>query len=235
MAAIPSAFASVVQAKVDARLASVSGHHPLQQKNPRYFIEFCNAIGQGIIQGGPSIAYTTVDTGLSGLPLVPGIGAGIGIITDPEWMIQDLYTRIRNYVVDDFGRTLHEPYPPGNKNSGQYLLALCEGINDAILSYYPTAWILASVHPLIYKGTGIINDGMFSGLVPSQIQSTIQELAPNFIGKFWPRICQAISESYTLLIIQHATGTVTITGACVPDLTQVCAIPSVGAGTGAAT
>ena len=236
MAAEPSALAALVQSSVDTRMAAIAGFHPLQQKTPKYYIEFCQAIGMGIIQAGPTISFTTTDVGLAGAPPVPGVGAGIGIVTDPTFFIQDLYTRIRGYAMQDFGRTAHEAYPPTPGKTGEYLLALCQGINDAFLSYYPTAWTLVSAHPLIYTGTGTIADGQFSGLSASAIQAQIISNAPDLVGKFWPRIAQAVSESYVALIEQHSTGTVTITGVCISSPSQVCAIaPSVGVGSGTAT
>jgi len=235
MPVIPSVFASLVQSDVDSRMAAIRGYHPLSQKNPMYYIEFCQAIGMGIVKGAPSILLVTNDSGSAGSPLVPGVGAGIGIVTDPTFFIQDLYTRIRNYVIADFGRTLHDPFPPRPGNSGQYLQALCEGINDAFLSYYPTAWTLVSTHPQIYMGTGLITDGQFSGLIATAIQAEIIQGAPNFIGRFWPRLAQAIAESYVALIELHSTGTVTITGTCVPSDDQVCNIGSTGNGSGVAT
>ena len=232
-----STLAGLIQTNVDSRMASVRGYHPLSQRNPHYFIEFCHAIGTGIIQGGPTINFITNDTGLAGNPLVAGTGTGIGIITDPTWFVQDLYTRIRQYVIEDFGRTLHDPYFPRPGNSGQYLLALCEGINDSFLQYYPTAWTLTSTHPQIYQGIGLITDGQFLGLSAPTIQSDIIAGAPDFIGRFWPRLAQAISESYVALIEQHSTGTVTITGTCVvaPPAQLTCNITgSTGNGTGVA-
>ena len=235
MPAVPSALAALVQSDVDSRMAAIRGYHPLSQKNPMYYIEFAQAIGKGIIQGGPAITFITNDSGSAGSPLVPGVGAGIGIVTDPTWFIQDLYTRIRNYVIADFGRTLHDPFPPRPGNSGEYLLALCTGINDAVSEYYPTAWTLVSTHPQIYMGTGLIVDGQFSGLIATAIQAEIIEGAPNFIGRFWPRLAQAVSESYVELIEQHSTGIVTITGTCVRVDDQVCNIGSTGNGSGVAT
>jgi hypothetical protein len=236
MSASPSALASLVQSSVDNRMGAISGHHPLNQKDPHYFVELCQAIGMGIISGGSSISFTTTDTGTAGSPPVPGVGAGIGIVTDSSFFIQDLYTRIRQYVIDDFGKTMHDPYPPRSGNSGQYLEALCQGIADAFTSYYPTAWTLVSAHPQIYMGTGIISDGQFFGLSAPSIQSLIISGAPDLKGKFWPRLAQAISESYVLLIEQHSTGMVTITGTCVPGPSQVCGISSsTGVGTGIAT
>lgn len=234
MPAVPAALAALVQSNINTRMMAL-GAKPLAQKNPAFFIEMCTAIGSGIILGAPAIAFTTSDTGMMGVPPIPGAGVGVGIVTDPTFFIEDLYTRLRGYVIADFGQTSHDPYPPGPKNSGQYLLAICNGINDAFLSYYPTAWALVSAHPLIYAGSGTIADGNFSGLVATAIQSTIQGLAPTLVGKFWPRIAQGIAESYTALIEQHSTGTVTIVGVCVPSLVQVCGVPSVGTGSGVAS
>lgn len=230
-----SALAALVKSDVNARMQAIRGYAPLQQRNPRYYIEFADAIGMGIITGNPVIDFTTNDTGNQGSPLVQGIGAGIGIVIDYNFFVQDLYTRIRTYVIEDFNRTLHEPYPPGPGNSGQYLLALCQGIADAISTYYPTAWTLASTHPQIYMGTGIITDGQFSGLSAPSIQAAIQSGAPNFIGRFWPRLAQAISESYVELIENHSTGMVTITGTCISSLSQTCGIGGTGNGMGTAT
>lgn len=235
MSAVGAALAALVQTNVDARMAAVRGFHPLGQRNPSYYIEMCMAIGNGIITGGPAISFITTDTGNQGAPLVSGVGAGVGIIIDPSFFVQDLYARVMSYIVADFGRTLHDPFPPGATNSGQFLLALCNGINDAFLAYYPTAWTLVSSHPQIYSGSGIISNGQFSGLSAGTIGSTIHGLAPRFIGRFWPRIAQAVAESYVALIQQHATGMVTISGTCVASLSQVCGIGGSGSGTGMAT
>ena len=229
-------LANLIQTDVDNRMSMVRGTHPLEQKNPAFYIEFCQAIGLGLILHSHNILFVTNDTGLSAVPFIPGVGVGIGIITDPTFFIQDLYTRIREYVINDFGRTTHDPYPPRPGNSGEFLLALCEGINDAFSSYYPTAWALASVYPIVYLGSGTINNGQFSGLSAQTIQSDIIQGAPNFVGKFWPRLAQAIAESYVALIELHSTGTVTITGICIPSLTQVCSLSGVpGMGSGVAT
>ena len=230
-----SALAALIQRDVDSRMALIQGYHPLQQRNPFYYIQFTQAIGNGLISGGPTISFTTSDTGSSGSPAVAGTGAGIGIVTDSTFFIQDLYTRVRNYVLQDFGQTLHDSYPPSPGNSGQYLLALCQGINDALLAYFPTAWTLTSTHPTIYAGTGTIGIGHFSGLSTSAIQAAIISDAPSLMGKFWPRLAQAIAESYVALIELHSTGTVTITGTCIPSDSQVCGIGSTGTGSGTAS
>jgi hypothetical protein len=225
----------IIQTNVNANMGAISGHFPLSQSNPSYFIELCNSIGQGIISGGPSINFTTNDTGLQGSPLVQGTGTGIGIIVDASFIKPNLYTRIRNYVIADFGRTQHSVFPPPVGNSGQYLEALCNGIADSIASYYTTAWSLNSTHPQIYSGTGLIVDGNFSGIFATTIQGSIQSFATNLVGPFWPRLAQAISEIYVEAIENHSTGTVTITGSCNPSITQICGINATGNGTGVAS
>lgn len=234
MSASGPALAALVQSHVDSRMAAVRGFHPLSQRNPSYYIQMCSAIGNGIITGGPVINFITSDTGATGAPAVAGTGVGVGIVTDPTFFIQDLYTRIMGYIQADFGRTLHEPYPPSQGNSGEFLLALCTGINDAFLAYYPAAWTLTSTNPMVYAGSGVISNGQFSGLSAPTIKTTIQGLAPNFIGRFWPRIAQGVAESYVALIQQHSTGMVTITGSCAPGPSQVCGISGSGSGTGIA-
>ncbi|MCX9024624.1 MAG: hypothetical protein OIN85_00845 [Candidatus Methanoperedens sp.] len=235
MAASGSALAALVQSDVNSRMGAVQNHFPLAQKRPEFFVEMCQAIGTGIISGGPVIMFTTTDSGVEGSPLVPGTGAGVGIVPDPNFFITDLYTRVRGYIIADFGKTSHDPYPPQARNSGLFLLALCQGINDAFQTYYPTAWTLVSTHPQIYMGTGLINNGQFSGLSASAIKGAIIAAAPRLRGRFWPRLAQAISESYVALIQQHSTGQVTITGTCIPGPSQVCGIGGSGSGTGTAT
>ncbi len=234
MPVVGSVLANLIQTNVDSRMAAIAGRHPLAQENPAFYIEMCQAIGLGIALGAPTVEFTSSDVGFTAAPPIPGVGAGVGIVTDPTFFIEDLYTRTRNYVIADFGSTKHDPYPPEPGNSGEYLKALCEGINDSFLSYYPTAWILTSVDPLIYAGSGTINNGDFTGLVAPTIQTQIMSGAPNFLGKFWPRLAQAISESYVALIEQNSTGTLTITGICVTSPAQICNLPGVGTGTGTA-
>ncbi len=235
MAVVPAALGALVLSNVDTRFAAVRGWHPLQQRNPSYYILFANAIGKGILTAGPVINFQTQDTGNQGSPFVTGTGAGIGIVVDPNFIVPDLYERARAYIQAEFGRTLHDPYPPRRYNSGEFLLALCLGINDAIMQYYPTTWILSSTHPQIYQGTGVVPYGNFSGLSAPAIAASILSFAPNFVGRFWPKLAQAISESYVELIHNHSTGTVTITGNCVSSISQSCGIGGTGIGTGTAT
>ncbi len=233
MPVVPAALAALVQANINTRLGAVSGTFPLQQQNPSYYIAFSQAIGMGIALGAPAFLFTSNDTGLTSVPPVPGVVTGIGIMPDPTFFVQDLYTRMRNYAIEDFGQTAHDPYPPSPGNSGEYLEAICEGINDAFQTLYPTAWILTGVDPIVYLGSGTVENGNFTGIEASAIQSLIVSSAPTLTGPFWPRTAQAISESYAALIQQHSTATVTVTGICIPSIAQICAIPGVpGTGTG---
>lgn len=235
MAVSGSALAALIQTKVDTRMSSVGGHSPLAQADPSYFIAFCEALGKGIIQGGPSISFTTNDTGSKGIPAVTGTGVGMGIVPDATFFIEDAYTRIRGYILADLGSSMHDSYPPGAGNSGEYLLALCQGLNDAFQEYYPTAWTLASTHPAIYAGSGSIVNGHYSGLSDSAIKGAIVSAGSTMQGSFWPKLAQAIAESYVKLIHEHSTGQVTIAGVCVPGSSQDCGINGSGTGSGAAT
>lgn len=235
MPVIPAALSALIEIDIDSEMAKAyNGVHPLAQKDPSYFIAMCTAIGTGIALGGPVISFTTSDSGVMGAPPVPGVGTGVGIVVDSDFFIKDLYTRIRGYIIADFGKTSHDAYPPGAKNSGQYLLAMCTGIGKAIKTNFATAWILTSAHPLIYIGSGTISNGNFFGITAPAIKSAIVAAGPLMKGPFWPRTAQAISESYVEMITQHSTGSVTIVGICVPSLVQVCGIGSSGVGTGAA-
>ena len=235
MAVSPSALASLVQSNVNTRMQAISGHAPLSQKDPSYFIEFTQAIGSGIISGAPTLILATNDSGSAGIPPIPGTGSGTGLTIQQTFFVEDLYTRIRGYVLADFGRTTHDAYPPSSGNSGNNLLAICQGIQDAFLAYYPTAWTLTSVNPDIYQGRASVPAGSISGVSATAVSGAILAMAPKLQGKFWPRIAQAVGESYAELINAH-TATHVITGICVPGPSQVCNIRnSEGNGTGVAS
>ena len=235
MPLIPSALVALIQTEVNAKMTAIAGHSPLAGANPSYFIAMCTGIGTGIALGGPTIMFTSNDNGLMGTPPVAGTGAGVGIVVDDAFFAEEIYDTIGTLITAQFGRTLNAPYPPGPGQAGLYTAALCQGIASAVATYFSTAWILTSTDPTIYMGTGTISDGQFSGLVASAIQSAIIAASPVLVGPAWPTIAQAIAESYVATIENHSTGTLTITGTCVPGLTQVCALgPVSGSGTGVA-
>ena len=207
---------------------------PLSSKNPSYYIEFCTAIATGISDGSKIINFTTADAGMGGAPPVPGVGAGVGIFVDKAWLHKTLYTRILAKIKSTFGRTLHGDFPPGPNDSGRFLDAVCIGIADSIEEHFKIAYNLVSAHPLVYMGVGKINEGMYFGLQPNNIASLIKAAGPRLKGKFFPIMIQVISEVYVEAIHKHSTGTVTITGVCVPSVAQVCGINMIGTGTGTA-
>lgn len=160
MPAIGPALGALIMNKVDQNMKKISGHSPLSQKNPSFFIAKCMAIGNGIATGVPVISFITKDSGQSGVPPIPGTGTGIGIKVDSDWYTKELYTKLRKTVLEKYGYTSHDPYPPSDDNSGKYLEAMCKGIAEAVKEHYATAWVLTSAHPLVYMGTGLIGNGI---------------------------------------------------------------------------
>jgi hypothetical protein len=236
MPAVPTVLGELVKQKVREKFYAF-GTDPLAQRLNRYYINFTEAIGQGIAAGTPSVQFTTADTGFKGLPPVPGAGTGIGMQVDTLYMTEKIYTEIRNAVLKRW-RTNHDVWPPRENNSGRYLRALSEGIAEAVQEHYNTCWILTSVHPIIYAGTGVINPAMgsnFSGIADSAVASQIQAFGTLMRGPFWPDLCQAIAKGYQDGIHNKTLGQVTIIGVCVITESQLCNIPGVGVGTGVAS
>lgn len=234
MPAIPAILFNLIQTKVAQKIEAISGHSPLAQANPAYFIKMCLALGKGIAEGTPTITFTTVDAGASGVPPLPGVGVGTGIVVDAAFMSEQIYTKVREYVIEDFGKTAHEVWPPSEGNSGHYLKAFTDGISEAVKEHYSTAWTLSSAHPIVYAGTGTVTEGSFSGIIPEAVKSKISEAAPDFTGPFWVRFAQAVAEGYVNGIHNKSTGTVVISGICIPGPSQVCGLPLGGSGTGVA-
>jgi hypothetical protein len=234
MPAVGPALAALVQTKMDTYMSAVSGHSPLAQSNPSYFIAMCTAIGTGIATGSPVISFTTSDSGVTSAPPIPGAGTGVGIVVDDAFFKEQIYTNLRNNVIAQFGSTSHDAYPPGSGNSGEFVAAMAQAIAEAVKEHYQTAWTLTSSHPTIYAGSGTIGEGSFSGLVPAAVASAIQSAAPTLAGPFWPQTCQAIAQAYVDTIHTKSTGTVSIIGVCVPSPSQVCGLPGSGSGSGVA-
>jgi len=234
MPVVPAALIALIKTDIAANMVAISGTDPLEQQDPSYFIEMCTAIGTGIATGTPLVNFVTTDTGQSGVPPVPGVGTGIGITVDDIDMEEQIYTSARDFVIEDFGETTHDAFPPGSNNSGKFLDALSTGVASAVKSHFSTAWVLTSAHPLVYAGSGLIGPGDFSGMSISAVKSAIVPEAPRFVGPYWPRLAEAIATGYVQSIEQKGTGTVTIVGVCVPSITQLCGIPLGGSGTGVA-
>lgn len=237
MASKTAVLSKLIQDKVHVYMQGCYDYGgPLSAKNPSYYIEFCTAVATGISDGSKVINFVTSDAGVGGAPPVPGTGTGIGVFVDKAWFHENLYTEILAKIKSTFGRTLHDPFPPGPENSGRFLDALCKGISDSVEEHFKTAYTLTSAHPLVYMGAGLINEGMYSGLQPNNIASLIKAAGPRLKGKFFPIMIQAVAEVYVKLIHEHSTGKVVISGVCVPSPTppQACGINMVGAGTGTA-
>jgi len=235
MPVVGPVLSGLIETNVDSFMGALHGVHPLSQENPAYFIALCTAVGTGIALGSPLITFTTSDSGLTAVPPVPGVGSGIGIVIDDSYFREQIYINARNAILARFGETNHDPYPPSAGNSGEYLDALAHGIAVSVKTHFSTAWILTSAHPQVYQGTGTISDGNFSGLSSSLVKSSIVASGPTLLGIYFPDLAQAIADAYVSTIETMSTGTVTITGVCVPSISQVCAVPGSGSGTGTAT
>lgn len=231
MPVIVPTLAQLLETNIDANMKALGGN-PLGQKNPSYFKNFCLAIATGI-GSQATIQFVTVDAGSGGTPPVPGVGAGVGIMVDDLFMSEQIYTNLRNQTLAQFGRTIHNAWP-----DGPFLKALTDGISLSVKTHFATAWVLTSAHPLIYMGTGLINNGAFSGVSDSSIASAMAAAGGSLQGPYWPTMCQQIAKGFKDGIEQKSTGTVAITGVCIP-LTppagfQLCGINMSGAGTGTA-
>lgn len=236
MPIVQEALTELIKTKIDANMASFGKYGgPLSQQNPAYFIAMCQGIAQGIAQGTKTINFTTKDIGMAATPLISGVGSGVGILVDADFLDESIYTNLRNSVIADFGSTLHEPFPPSSQNSGNYLRAFSSGIAFSIKEHLSTAMILTSTHTTIYAGKGDILNGSFYGLDASAIKNFIVTASPTMQGSFWSKVAEAISLAYVDSIHNHSTSSVVISGICVPSANQVCGLPLVGAGTGTAS
>lgn len=235
-------------------LANYGG--PLAQQDNSYYLEYCNAIGKGIVLGSPVIQFVTKDTGFMGAPFRVGTGVGLGIIVDKDYFTKKLYNEIRDRAIAEHGSTNHpawcdeydavnDPFNPlpadhcslqaNQYNPRNFLTAMCEAVSETVTEHYAAFRILASTHPTIYAGESEIEEGGYLGIDPNSVASSIQGLAPRMQGVFWPSICQAIGAAYTDAIHNHSTGTIIISGICIPSESQGCGVPSVGIGTGTAS
>jgi hypothetical protein len=234
MAADGNALSLLLRTKMDTKFRAVMDYAgPSAQQDPSKFFQMCDAIGKGIAQSSAAIQFTTDDTGSKGTPPVPGVGTGAGIIIDTAWFTQALYQELRSRFISQYGQTVHPEFSQAH-NPYNFLTAFSEAISESVSQHYIQAWVLTSNHPAIFVGTGTISNGGFSGLSQSLTASAIQSLAPAFQGSAWPPICQAVGKAYAEAVMQHATGTVVISGVCVPSTNQVCGIPGTGSGSGVA-
>ena len=237
MPAVPELLTMLVIKHCADKAKALTNVDPRSTKAASFFIAFCTAVGKGIAEGTPTVMFTTTDSGFTSAPPVPGVGAGIGIKVNSEYMSMKMYTLLRDEAVKKGSK--HAVWPPPDDNGGKYLRAITDGICEAIKEHYATCWILTSAHPLIYQGTGVIDPqkgSKFSGIQDSAVKSLIISYGPLMKGSMWPKMAESISKAYKDGIENMSTGQVAITGVCVPNISQVCNIPlPQAAGTGVAS
>jgi hypothetical protein len=232
MPIIKPAFIETVTSEVAKAMQSVSGVSPLAQPDPSYFKEMCKGFATGIADGISTLQFETKDAGLGSAPPIPGTGAGVGIKLDTAMLIEFCYTECRNGVIEKFGETAHDPFPPSSGNSGEFLQALIQGIIKATEEAFKSQLTLSSNHPMVYLGAGKILQGKFSGLQAADIADKIVAASPNLKGKAWKDFCLSFGKGFIKGVHEGATSEVVITGVCVPSVAQICAIPMTGQGQG---
>lgn len=152
----------------------------------------CNAVGNGSILSVVGKTFTTVDTGT-------GTGAGVGLGTGIMGVSSSI---IANGISAAYLQRFGMMGPTMPKIINAIAAALEEQLALATLT---------SAHSPVYVGSGVVTVG--SILVnASEWANNIQSLAPSFIGKTWPGLCQAIGTGCASAFAT-ATGQVVITGA----------------------
>jgi hypothetical protein len=249
-------LATVLKARMNAKFKLAASYPgPLAQSDPSYYLQFCEAVGKGIIDGSAIIDFTTKDVGLAAGPPIAGKGSGVGIKMDKDWFLKNLYIEIREASIGIYGATSHplwcedwnaandpsNPLPlehcgltPNQYNPYNFLTAMCEAIAECVSEHNETFRVLQSDHPGVYMGQGKIEEGGFIGLSSSAIASAILGHGPSLSGSFWPILCEKIGNVYARAIMEHSTGEVVIAGTCVPSSSQACGLPGSGTGTGKA-
>lgn len=103
----------LLQQKLDCKFKRVREYKgPLAQKNTTYFINFCDGIAKGVVNGSLVINFHTADIGIGGTPPVQGKGEGIGIIIDVPYFVEHLYTELRDKIIDSHKRTVYPAWCP---------------------------------------------------------------------------------------------------------------------------
>lgn len=236
MPMVPQALIAMITKNVAENLKKVSGHSPLESKSPVYFMQMCKAIGTGIAGGTKVLNFETKDQGFKGDPPIPGAGTGMGIEIDESFMSEKIYTNIRKSILKKYKQTSHAPWPPPNDNSGAFLKAFSDGIAKAVKDHYKIAWVLTSVHPNVYSGSG--KASKFKGVMAPAVKGLIVANKGMLKGEFFPHFAQGVAEGYQEAVEKTAKANITITGICIiitpPAGYQLCNIPANGKGNGAA-
>lgn len=155
----------------------------------------CNAVGNGSILSIVGKTFTTTDTGT-------GNGAGAGLGTGITGVVSSVISEgIQAAFLQRFGMI------------GKTTIQIANAVAQALEEQLALA-TFTSVHSPVYVGIGVVTPG--SILVnSSEWASNIQNLAPGFLGKTWPGLCQAIATG-CVQAFATATGQVVIAGAGPP-------------------
>lgn len=225
-------FEAKVKELYTANIIGLSGHNPFAQANTTYIKEFIHSISNALSKDSLLIKCVTADVGLGGVPLVGGASIGGKMIVNNDTLLKHIYTKVREAVIQKYGRTAHDVWPP-TQGSGIYLKAILECFTKTTTDYYNKYLLITGVHPLVYLGTYKVVAGGFIPPKPNIMVSDILAKAPSLKGPFWPVFVKAFVDGYADYISQDLTGAGVIAGICIPSLGQVCGIPfMVGAGTG---
>lgn len=242
MPVVPQILVQQITLNVANNIKKLCGKSPLEGRASPYFTQLCTAIGMGIGNGTEALSFETDDSGFKGDPPVPGVGTGVGVEVDANYLSEKIYNNIRQSILNKYKQSSHEPWPPSSGNSGEYLRAFSDGIAKAVKDHYKICWVLTSNHPMIYSGDGIIDPAKgkkFKGVAASAVKSLILMNRGMLKGEFLEDFAQGIAAGYQDAIENKTTGKVTITGICIiltpPAGYQLCNIPGTGTGTGAAT
>jgi hypothetical protein len=183
-----------MQNEVNQRIQGLAGSGPLAQAKPAYFKEMMTAIGTGTVQGTQGQLTFVSTAPPPPVPTPPTVGTGLKF--DNEYFAKQLYSKLRTLGQAVSGKTLHDPYPPGKGNSGEFLQAICEGLGVAIKKHYSEAALLTAPQ----TGLAPVTISSFSGLVPVSISGLIMGLAPTLKGPFFPQFALAYATVYTITI-----------------------------------
>jgi hypothetical protein len=195
MALVGASLAALMKTHVDQKIKSVGGPGPLGQSDPSYFSKMMSAIGEGTIEGTAGTLSFVSTNPPPPVPTSPFVGTGL--IFDADYFEKTLYNKLRTLSLTLSGQTLHDPYPPSPKNSGEYLKAICSGLGTAIKIHLLLATLLS---PQTSPSSSKINKGQFSGLVPTAISQNIMSKASNLKGVFFPQFALAYANVYTLTV-----------------------------------
>lgn len=189
-------LSELMKTHVDKEIKSVGGPGPLGQSQTQYFEQMMNAIGKGTVAKTSGTLSFVASNPPSPVPTPPF--SSVGLIFDEDYFEKTLYSKLRNLSLGISGQTLHAPYPPPPKNSGEYLKAICAGLGTAIKIHFLQNATLLS--PQTSPGSSPIDKGQFSGLVPIAISKSIMALASNLNGVFFPEFALAYANVYVITV-----------------------------------